>query len=722
MKNTKSLVIQGASFFIGQFVQNVNKDILEMENNARDLALLGELQYNSSGKREVFEYITTRIFENYSNSLGGGIWFKPEIMGRLYCVYAYRNKDKQIIIDKRFETFEYNYPNQNWYKEITSKLTKENNIAWSLPYFEYEGSNTFMVTAGSGIYDNNELVGITTVDWELDSIIKSIQNLRITPNSFALFADEKNDYVIVSTDPYMENIELTGKTLKHVPWYKENLRKITYIDYHNKKYLPYVKTLDNGMCLIVCVPKNELFYFIFMQVSALFASLIIISLIISTLLYMGLNRNIIKPINVLVDIANKISKGNLDLAIKIKKPEEFAHLASTFDKMTKEITAITKQREKIEAGLTLAKSIQSSSLPNVFPPYPDRYDFDIYASMEPAFNVGGDFYDFYLLNEDKIMFLVADVSGKGVPAALFMMTAKTIVKDITQYVDDMPYAFKSINDEICTNNKHNLFVTMIAGVMDLKNNKLALVNCGHNLPLIKRKNGDFEYIELESNMVLGAMPDMNFEVKEIDFNFGDEIFFYTDGITEAMDKNSNLYSEQRLKDVLNKNKNLSIENICKNIKADVNAYSCGIEQSDDITMLLFKYYGRENIYRNTASKENYKRFNMWLYDNMEKLNINTALRPNIELAFEEIYTNIFSYAYSSVQGEVEISIEKNNDDIILKFKDWGTPYNPLEKPDPDIGLAPDKRSVGGLGVYMVKQLSKDIEYNWDSANILTVKF
>ncbi len=722
LKNSKSLIIKSYSYSIGLFVQKVNQNVIKFEDHARDLALTGEMQYQAHNNRNVFRNIMKEVFENYPDSLGGGIWFIPNLEKKYNCIYVFRNKAKEIVVDEQYETPEYDYPNQKWYKEITSKLTEQDNVAWSSPYFEREGGNTYMVTVGSGIYYNNKLVGISTVDWKLSAIVKEIEKLRPTQNSFALFADEKNDYVIATTDPNLVNVEMAGKSLKDVPWYNNNLRKITYITYNNKKYIPYVKTLDNGMILIVCVPKTELFSYIFSQVMVLFFILILISIIISSLLYIALNQNITRPIKLLQNVADKIAAGNLNMTIRINKPEEFAQLASTLDKMTKDILSITKQREKVETELSIAKQIQLSSLPNVFPPYPERSDFDIYASTNPALNVGGDFYDFYFLDENRLLFLVADVSGKGVPAALFMMVAKTIMKGAFQNEEDVNFAIKTINNGVCQNNKYNYFVTMLAGIMDLKKEKLILINCGHNPPLIKRKNGDFEYVNIDSNLVLGAMKDVDFDLKEIDFNSGDEIYIYTDGVTEAQNEAEELYGEKRLKEMLNSNKNKPLKEICDSIEEDIKEYSNGIEQSDDITMLNFKFFGNENTYKDTASKQNYNKFLNWLDNVIKKENINDDIRQKLELTFEEIYTNIFSYAYSFSQGDVEISLNKNNDDITLRFVDWGTPYNPLEKPDPDINLAPEDRPIGGLGIYIAKQLAKSIEYKYENSNILTLKF
>lgn len=724
LKNSKSLIIKSCSYTIGQFAQNINKEIARIEDNARDLALAGKIHFESGKEKSDLKYVVKNILENYTNSLGGGLWYFPYSIdnSRLYSVYVYKNKDNKIVTSNLYESLDYNYQNQKWFSEISNNISRENDVAWSTPYFEKEANKTFMITAGSGIYENNRLIGISSVDWGISSIVKAVYDMRPTEGSFALFADEKNDRIIVSTDPNLVNAQLTGKSLDNIPWYRKDLRNLTYIKYKGKKFLPYVKNIDNGMVLIVCVPKNELFHYIYVQVEILFSILILISFLISIFLYIGLNNNITKPINILMNIANKISKGDTNLEIKLEKPKEFAHLASTFDKMLKDIQDATKKKEKIESELSIAKQIQSSSLPDVFPAYPERYDFDIFASMNPAYDVGGDFYDFYFIDKNKLMFLIADVSGKGVPAALFMMTVKTLINVLSKTLNYCEF-IKEVNNTICSNNKQGYFVTCFIGIFDFEKEKLICINCGHNPPLIKHKDGEFEYLDINSNIVLGAMEDMDFEIKELDFKPGYEVFLYTDGVTEAMNENNELYSEERLRTMLNESKDDALSKKCKKIKEDIALYSKNVEQSDDITMLAFKYEGKSNKFKSLAVKENYKLFISWLSENLDKLEVDEATKKNIELSFEEIYTNIFSYAYSFFsQGDVEVSICRENNDIVLKFVDWGTPYDPTQKPDPDIDLAPEDRPIGGLGIFMVKQLSKSVEYNYDNANILTIKF
>lgn len=728
LKSGKTLIIKGTSFSISAYAENINKEIIEIDNNARDLALHGEIFYQLRNRNFTMDNIIKNSFRNYENSLGGGIWFKPYYIDknkRLLGIYAFRNKLNEIVIDRQFNTDEYDYPNKSWYKEIIGQIKKENNIAWSLPYFEKEGSNTLMVTAGSGIYVNGELVGISTVDWEISSIVKSVSQIKPTPHSFALFADKTHDYVIACNDEYLDDSKIIGKSLKNIPWYNENLKNITYITYHNKKYIPYVKTLDNGMILIVNVPKHELFFILYKHVFALFVLLMLTSLIISILLYIFLQRNINRPINKLSRIAKSISSGNIDEKIKIEKPLEFAQLAQTFNKMTTDIKNITHDRERIESELNFAKKIQLSSLPNIFPPFPERPEIDIFADMEPAKEVGGDFYDFYFIDNNKLLFLIADVSGKGVPASLFMMTTKTLINSIAMTETNPAEMVKSINKKICSNNKYGFFVTMLVGILDTFSGKIAFVNCGHNPPLIKGGNGTFEYKKLDTNIVLGAFEDADFTVNEYQLGKGDTILLYTDGVTEAVNENDELYGEARLSDVVNSLEKDNVENIINEIRQNVKEYANGVLQSDDMTMVTLKYNGLETeeyVYNTPATRENYKNFNKWLTDLCDKFKLNESLQYKLELISEELYTNVCSYAYDSEGGVIKVEFNVMGEDVILKFSDYGIPYNPLERPDPDLNAPPEERDKGGLGIYIIKQYADDIEYEYkNNMNNLIIK-
>ena len=462
--------------------------------------------------------------------------------------------------------------------------------------------------------------------------------------------------------------------------------------------------------------------------------LFLISIGIPALLYLSMNLYIIHPIAKLTDIAHKISNGE-DTDIKIEKPEEFAQLATTYNKMTRNIKSITQERARINSELSIAKSIQTSSLPNVFPPFPNETAFDIFASMEPAKEVGGDFYDFFFINETKFMFLIADVSGKGVPAALFMMTVKTLINNMSQMNYSPKQLIENINKKICETNKEGFFVTMLAVIADTKTGELNIINCGHNPPLIKRKNETYEFLELNPNMPLGIFEDAEFEIYNTVMNPEDLIYTYTDGVTEATNINNEMYKETRLHDCLNNIKETEAIKIAQKVKKSIQEFTESAPQSDDITMLIFKYIGGANeingvnevnnmkTFSQFVTQENYKTFYTWLHDACREWNINDNLTNKLDMCAEEIFANVAFYAYPEKNGIIDVTLNKSGNNIIFEFKDGGIAYNPLEKPDPDITLPPEERPLGGLGIFMVKSMADNIYYKRENdKNILTLVF
>lgn len=724
----KELIVSSCSIAISALVQDINKEVINIENNAKDLALLGEQYYYFHKNKKSLDSSVIKIFENYPNSLGGGIWFKPFYIDKFkknFCIYAFRNENNNIIIDNNFETEDYNYLEQGWYKEITSVIQDVHNIEWSTPYYEKFGSNTLMITAGSGMYDDSgSLIGISTVDWKISKILEDIKKLKPTPNSFALFANAQKDYIMISTDPYLNNDVLLGKSLKNIPWYNGKLKRLRYITYHNKKYVPYVKALDNGMVIVVCVPKTELFYFLVKEMTILFLFLVSLTLLVSGYLYYGLNKNIIKPINKLISIANKISNGEEKIEIKLEKPQEFAKLASVYDQMTKEIRIREKEKEHLITELSVAKSIQESSLPNKFPPFPNIKEFDIFASMTPARDVGGDFYDFYFIDQNKFMFLIGDVSGKGIPAALFMMRVKTLINNWSQQNLKPKEFIKEINNKICSNNKNGFFVTMFAGIIDLTTGNLSCINCGHNPPIIKHENS-FSFMKLNPNIILGAFDDADFEIYETKLNPSDIILLYTDGVTEALNENNELFGEQRLLKCMNSDVT-DVKEIIENVQNNISLHIGKIPQSDDITLLAFKYNGEKqdnNMFKCDAKIENYKDFYTWLNAKLKSFDLPVLFINKVDMCAEEIFANITFYAYPDSDGKLEVLLEKEDNTLVMKFIDSGLEYNPLEKEDPDITLPPEERPLGGLGIFMVKQMADDIEYKrLDGQNVLKITY
>ncbi len=310
-----------------------------------------------------------------------------------------------------------------------------------------------------------------------------------------------------------------------------------------------------------------------------------------------LKNHLLDPLSALTDGVKEISGGNLDRKINVRTGDEFQTLAENFNDMTdelktqmKNLAKVTAENERIETELDVATKIQASMLPKDF-----SVDgrADIFATMIPAKEVGGDLYDFYKLDENRLFITIADVSGKGIPAALFMVAAITNLRNFVSGLNDLKSAIESTNDQLCANNGGGLFVTAFSGVLDLETGILRYVNAGHNPPLIRRRGKTFEELPMELNFVLGGWENWPYVQQEIQLDAGDTIFLYTDGVTEAADTTGKLYSLERLKTFLDGLKETaSAKEILAAVYDSLEKFSAGAEQSDDITMLAVKFEGR----------------------------------------------------------------------------------------------------------------------------------
>ena len=314
-------------------------------------------------------------------------------------------------------------------------------------------------------------------------------------------------------------------------------------------------------------------------------------------------RRITQPISDLTQGVQEISAGNLDKKVHVQTGDELENLADCFNTMTDELKSYMKriereaeEKERTRTEMDVARKIQASMLPRKFPAFPDRTDFDIYASMEAAKAVGGDFYDFYLVDENHLVFTIADVSSKGVPAALFMVVAKTVLKNFALSLTDEKELAKIVfctNDELATDNDEMMFVTAFVGMLNLQTGNLVYVNAGHNPPLLRRKaEGRFEYLSTSDNLVLGIMEGVPFSCKEIFLAPDDTLFLYTDGVTEALSETDELYGEMRLLDCLNRTSAKNLRDLFSDVRTSLDVHVGQCEQSDDITMLAITWNGK----------------------------------------------------------------------------------------------------------------------------------
>ena len=266
-------------------------------------------------------------------------------------------------------------------------------------------------------------------------------------------------------------------------------------------------------------------------------------------------------------------------------------MAVNIESYVENIRQMTAENERIGAELNVATQIQADMLPNIFPAFPDKSEFDIFASMDPAKEVGGDFYDFFMTDERHLAVVIADVSGKGVPAALFMVIAKTLIKNQAGVCSSPGEILMTVNNRLCENNKAEMFVTVWLGIIDIETGKMTAANAGHEYPAICRAGESYELFKDKHGFVLAGMENSRYRDYEIQLNKGDTLFVYTDGVTEATDSAKQLYGTERLLNVLNRNTDSSCEETVRNVKKDIDFFVGEGEQFDDITMVCFKYRG-----------------------------------------------------------------------------------------------------------------------------------
>ena len=265
------------------------------------------------------------------------------------------------------------------------------------------------------------------------------------------------------------------------------------------------------------------------------------------------------------------------------------NIANTGRRMVIEQHEKDKETERINTELNLATKIQADSLPNTFPPFPDKKEIDLYASMEPAKEVGGDFYDFYMIDEDHIALVMADVSGKGIPAALFMMVSKIMMENLTRNISNPAVVLEELNNQICGQNHEDMFVTVWLGIFEISTGKLTAANAGHEYPIIKNGDGDYEIFKDKHGFVIGGMEGMKYTNYEIMLQKNSKIFVYTDGLAEATNKDNELFGIERALASLNSNKDATPEEVLKCVHAAVDEFVQDAPQFDDLTMLCLHY-------------------------------------------------------------------------------------------------------------------------------------
>lgn len=588
-------------------VNQIDKVLFSIEKVPQNVAYsLESFEYD---RAQIFKLARTVVKNNpgiYGTAIALAPYSYAEAVKR-FAPYCYRKPGTDEVVCMEVP---YDYFYWDWF-QIPKEL---NRPVWSEPYFDEGAGNVIMATYSVPFYKKvaggRQFMGVVTADIDLTELTNYVDSIKIEKFGYGFLISKNGMFV-----SHPQRRRIMNETIFSIAEALDNdihLRDLgrKMIQGGNDYVLHYDRYLDK-MCQLayaplesskwslgILFPRDELMA----EINHLNTTVRYISLLGFVFLFLvivWIAGTITRPLRALSKATEDIGVGNLDAELPlIKSQDEVGRLSASFDSMKsslkqyiEELKETTAAKERIESELKIARDIQMGILHKIFPPFPDRKEFDIYATIEPAKEVGGDLYDFFFLDEDHLCFAVGDVSGKGVPAALFMAVSKTLIMTKATKGLTSEAVLNRVNEDLSLDNPSMMFVTLFLGILNIHTGELEYCNGGHNPPYLLRKNGDIEALEMTGGMALGVMEDFSYQSKKARMEPGDSIFLYTDGVTEATNREEKLFSEERLERDLAELYQKPIHALVDAVMVRIKAFAEGMPQADDITMMVLRYFG-----------------------------------------------------------------------------------------------------------------------------------
>ena len=640
----------------------IEKHTIEMETAAKTLALLAEKHVNIPDSI----YSATRsIVKTIRNTGSVAIAYVPGYFpkeGRYFEACSSRISEDSIYT-RQIGSAEHDYSQMEWFQNGLN-IDK---CWWSEPYLDDSGSQTWVVSCSCPVHDRSgQTVAVVCVDLSLDYLQQLSEFLQIYKGSF---------YSIISA----EGLDIVAQP-DTVP---------------GRKYTIFDEEIDaTGWHISIILPDD-----------VIYAELRRVGLIISLMMLIGLA--------VLVFIMYRTGKNLVKLV------------------------NLSNEQERMESELTIARNIQMAMLPTRFPPFPDVPNLNAYGVVIPAKEVGGDLFDFYI-RENKLFFCIGDVSGKGVPAALVMAMTRSLFRSFSSYLDSPAQIVNQMNESLTDeSNEQNMFVTLFLGTLDLSTGALRYCNAGHDAPVLL---GDGNApLPVHPNLPIGVLAGFAYTEQEGTLRPGDTLFLYTDGLTEAENSAHELFGQERvLQSVGQWDRSMTAEQEASAMLEAVNSFVGGAQQSDDLTMFAIRYLAPNasavsaSPAPETSGPLPVDHFSLVMRNDIQQIptlaewidsiGLPTALNMPINLALEEAVSNVMLYAYpKNKSGQVLVEAEKSPGKVIFTISDSGIPFDPTRQEEPDITQSAEERPIGGLGIFLVRQIMDSIAYERkDNRNILTL--
>ena len=636
-------------------------------------------------------FSATEWLLKYNNNklVGGGIAFILDYYpqkGRFFQPYAYWKDGKVVTTELK---------NDYSQSKIYKKVMESDSTFWSDVYYDSLVMKKNLISFCLPVHDTKEkTVAVMYMDIDTEWLGDTLNYRHIFPSSFdmlltkegKLVAGPREDLVSKATIDHLVSI-INDSTIEKRKSEKTNCRIVEFRNPDNGEkgnlFITNMKGKHKWQVVVACYDKE-----VFDKLNHLRRGILLLMAIAVILLGLIVNR---------------------------------------FAKNDKRLQATEMAKDRIDSELRIAKRIQMDLLPKSDMPAPDRQDIRIRGFLVPAKEVGGDLYD-YFIRDEKLIFCIGDVSGKGVPSAIVMAMTKAYFRSASSHENNPARIMQAVNENSCEGNSSNMFVTLFIGVLDLPTGRLRYCTAGHDAPILSLGGEECQMLEVKPNLPVGLFDDFIYEMQEMILPPSTTIFLYTDGVTEAKNKELKLFGLKRLQEVFRASDHTDPETLLNSITTAVHQFTGDTEQSDDLTMLVVRYIPQEDNYTLNESLtlkndvHQVTSLSTFLKSLTEKLELEPSLAKNIRLGVEEAVVNVMDYAYpSGVEGDVQIDAKANGQWLKIIISDNGVAFDPTETAKADTTLSAEDRPVGGLGILLVRELMDTINYERiNGKNILTL--
>ena len=686
------------------------------------------------------------LLQNNPDFYNCSIAFEPYYFkdkGRYFSAYTKYIADTIRTIQGGSDNYQYFFA--DWY--LMPQLLKK--PCWTEPYMDLDvATNTSeMVTSYCQTLtdEQGQLIGVINISLSLNWLSQTISAVKPYPNSYSIMIGRGGTYFVHPDTTKITRQTIFTQTLEQPD---TAMTALGYAMQHGEEgmknmniggkdsYVFYKPLGQTGCSMAIVCPESDIFSG-FDRLRRTIMTIVTVGLLLMLYLFIRIITRELKPLRRLADEAETIASGQFDAVLPdFQRTDEIGQLSHSFGNMQQslvkyidELKNTTAQKASIESDLRIASGIQMGMLPEKFPTREDRDDVQLYASLTPAKEVGGDLFDFYFRDE-KLFFCIGDVSGKGVPASLFMAVTRSTFRTVSAH-ESMPDRIVTImNKTIADMNKNNMFVTLFVGVLDLPTGRLRYCNAGHDAPLLV--GAGVGELPCDSNIPVGFMPTWKYTLQEAHIFTGTTILLFTDGLTEAMNANYEQFQMERVNDVASRalaKQQQEPRQLIGLMTEAVRQFVGDAEQSDDLTMMAIRYIKQQSDVRMKKSivlendTQEVPRLNVFVEDVCQAVGFDETVTMEVKVAVEEAVVNVMKYAYPPGQNG-DVSIEAASNDMRLKITivDSGKPFDPTVQGEVDTTLSAKERNIGGLGIHIMRQNMDSINYErMDNLNVLTLR-